>query len=133
MFALLTACSSAVKHPTVVITENRTYGEHTEHGEARVFTSPSPHSRLAGARAWLALAVALASSPADAYAAADRGVAELGPDYAGRGVKEETSLKERGAREYFEEQKFDAAAEWMLLVLRHRIAMYERKYKAEVE
>ena len=129
----LFACSSGVKHPTSVITETRTWNDHTERGEARVFATPSPHSRLAGARAWLAIALSLTASPADAYEAALRGANELGPDYAGRGVREETHLREWWAKEEFEDKKFDSAAELMIRVLRSRIKMYERKHKAEVE
>lgn len=130
---LLAACSSGVKHPTIVISEDRTYAERTEHGEARVFATPSPHARLAGARAWLLVAESLSGTPADAYEAAVRGAKELGPDYAGRGVREETHLKEWSAQEKFEKQDFASAAELMIRVLRNRIAMYENKYSSEVE
>jgi len=132
-FVVMLACSSGVKHPTIVISESRTYSERTERGEARVYTSPSPHTRLAGARAWLAIAEALSPSPADAYQAALRGAKELGPDYAEVGVREETHLKEWSAQEQFEKQQFAEAAGLMIRVLRSRISMYERKYRSEVE
>lgn len=130
---LLAACSSGVKHPTIVISEARTYAERTERGEARVFSAPSLHTRLAGARAWLSIAESLSGAPADAYEAALRGTKELGPDYATPGVREETHLKEWSAQEYFEKQEFASAAELMIRVLRSRISMYARKYESEVE
>jgi hypothetical protein len=130
---LLAACSSGVNHPTIVISEARTYAERTEHGNARVFSEPSPHVRLAGARAWLLVAEALSGTPAQAYEAAVRGAKELGPDYAARGTREETHLKEWSAQEKFDKQEFASAAELMIRVLRSRISMYEQKYSTEVE
>ena len=130
---LLGACSSGVKHPTIVISETRTYAERTEQGEARVFDARSPHARLAGARAWLSVAEALSAAPADAYEAAVRGAKELGPDYAARGVREETHLEEWSAHEQAEKHDYASAAELAIRVLRSRISMYEQKYKSELE
>lgn len=130
---LLAACSSGGKRPTIVIHEVRTYAGHTEHGEARVVDTRSPHARLAGARAWLSVAEALAGTPAEAYEAAVRGAKELGPDYAARGVREETHLEEWSAHEHFENQQFAPAAKLMIRVLRSRISMYAQNYKSEVE
>src|SRR5690349_3379394 len=70
--ALLAACSSSAKHPTIILSEARAYAGRTEHAEARVFDERSPHVRLAGARAWLLVAEALAATPAGAYEAAVR-------------------------------------------------------------
>jgi hypothetical protein len=131
--ALLAACSLSAKHPTIVLSEARTYAGRTEQGEAHVFDARSPHARLAGARAWLSVAEALSAAPADAYEAAVRGAKELGPDYAARGVREETHLKEWSAQEQAEKDDFASAAELMIRVLRSRISMYEQKYNSEVE
>jgi hypothetical protein len=129
----ITSCSGPAKHPTLVIAETRAYNEQTAHGEARVFMTPSPHTRLAAARAWLAIAEALSATPAGAYQAAVRGVQELGPDYAGRHVRDETTTKELFAKEDFEAGREAHAAEVMMRILGSRIKMYARKYASEVE
>ncbi|HSD91213.1 MAG TPA: hypothetical protein VLB44_27005 [Kofleriaceae bacterium] len=122
-----------MKRPTLVIVETRAYNEQTAKGEARVFQTPSPHARLAGARAWLTIAEALSTTPAGAYQAAGRGAAELGPDYAGKGVRDETHMKEMGAKDEFDAGREKVAADLMLRVLRSRIAMYQQRYATEVE
>ena len=130
---VVVSCSSPAKHPTLVIAETRTYNEQTARGEARVFQTPSPHARLAAARAWLTIAAALSATPAGAYQAAVRGTTELGPDYAGRGVRDETTTNEVFAKHDFETGKEADAAEVMVRILRSRIAMYARRYASEVE
>ena len=131
--AICLACSAPAKHPTLVIAETRTYNEQTANGEARVFKTPSPHARLAAARAWLTIAAALSATPAGAYQAAVRGTTELGPDYAGKGVRDETHVKEMGAKDEFDAGHENVAANLMVRVLRSRIAMYQQRYATEVE
>ena len=126
------ACSSSVRYPTLVIVETRTYNGQTARGEASVIAAGSPHTRLAAARAWLAIAEKLSSTSADAYQAAVRGASELGPDYAARGVREETHVKELAATYEFDAGNDQRAADLMLRVLRSRIAMYQHRYAAEV-
>jgi hypothetical protein len=116
-----------------VISESRSLNERTAVGQARVFSTPSVHSRLAGARAWLAIARALRATPAGAYQAALRGVTELGTDYAKPVVRDHTIEDEWFAKEDFEQQKDEDAAELMIEVLDHRIKMYRRRYETEVE
>lgn len=127
------ACSLAARRPTYVVRETRIYNRQVAWGEARVFTAQSSHSRLAGARAWLVIAMALASTPADAYQAAARGVSELGSNYAASGVYEETHVKKMTATYEHEMGHDPLAAELMVRVLRSRIAMYPQRYAAEVE
>lgn len=133
LLALASCSHPAPKHPTVTISESRSLNERTAVGQARVFATPSVHSRLAGARAWLAIAKALVPTPAGAYQAALRGVTELGPDYAALHVREHTLEDEWLAKELFEKQKDEDAAELMIDVLDHRIKLYRRRYEAEVE
>jgi hypothetical protein len=117
----------------IVITATRAYQGQSANGEARVFVSGSTHARLAAARAWLGLSDALSANPAVAYHAAVYGVSELGPDYAARGVREETHVKEMAAKDEFDAGHHQLAATIMHSVLRSRIAMYQRRYAAEVE
>jgi hypothetical protein len=133
VLAFTLACSSPAKHPTLVIAETRTYFGQTARGEARVFQTPSSHARLAGARAWLAIAEAVGSTAAGRYQAAVRGAIELGPDYAGKGVRDETHVKEMGAKYEFDAGHEESAADVMVRVLRSRIAMYRHRYTTEVE
>jgi hypothetical protein len=134
LFALfLLSCSAPVKHPTVVIVENRSFNEQSAQGEAKVFATPSPHTKLAAARAWRSVAVSLASTPAASYQAALRGSSELGPDYAKRGTKDDTTTKELEAEYEFKAGHDEVAAKLMVGVLESRIAMYVKKYATEVE
>ncbi|NVB78893.1 MAG: hypothetical protein HOV81_10895 [Kofleriaceae bacterium] len=121
------------RRPTVIISERREINERAAVGQARVFAAPSPHNRLAGARAWLAIAKALVEEPSGAYRAALRGVTELGTDYAKAVVRDHTIEDEWFAKQDFEQRKDEGAAELMIGVLDHRIKMYRRRYEAEVE
>lgn len=98
-----------------------------------MFATRSPHARLAAARAWLMISVALSSTPADAYQAAAGGVSELGTNYAASGVYEETHVKEMTAQYAHKTGRDQLAAEIMVRVLRSRIAMYQHRYATEVE
>jgi hypothetical protein len=62
-----------------------------------------------------------------------RPTTELGPDYAGRHVRDDSHLTELSAQEAFAEGRDDSAAGLMVRVLRSRIKMYVRKYASEVE
>jgi hypothetical protein len=127
------SCSAPVKQPTVVIVESRSFNDASARGEAKVFATPSPHTKLAAARAWLVVAEALMPTPDASYQAALRGTTELGPDYAGRHVRDDSNLTELSAQEAFAEGRDDSAAGLMVRVLRSRIKMYVRKYASEVE
>ncbi|NVB78894.1 MAG: hypothetical protein HOV81_10900 [Kofleriaceae bacterium] len=133
MLALASCSHPAPRHPTIMLSESRSLNERTAVGQARVFATPSVHSRLAGARAWLAIAKALAQTPAGAYQAALRGITELGPDYAALHVRDETIEKVWIAKDLFDEQKDQDAAELLTRLLGSRIKMYERRYATEVE
>ncbi|NVB78892.1 MAG: hypothetical protein HOV81_10890 [Kofleriaceae bacterium] len=133
VLASVLSCAAEPRHPTLIISERRELNERAAVGQARVFSTPSVHSRLAGARAWLAIAKALMAMPAGAYQAARRGIAELGDDYAGPRVRDDTGQRKRFAENRFELQHDEAAAENMTDVLLVRIKMYERRYRAEVE
>lgn len=133
ILVLCLACSLPTRRPALVVTATRNYCNRTARGEARVFAAGSVHTRLAAARAWLAMAVAFSPAPVCAYQAAIRGAHELGPDYAARGVREETRVKEMTAMDEHAAGRDQLAAHLMVSVLRSRIAMYERRYAAEVD
>jgi hypothetical protein len=119
----------------VMILVDRSLGDAHASGDARVLgitidaARASPHRRLAAARAWLAVSQ-LAN--VDAYAAAKRGIEELGRDYAPKYFIDDTSRAIHRAEDYLEHDRAGAAGE-LQSVLRERIYMYARKYADQVE
>jgi len=123
-----------------IVTARRVLGEQAATGQAllkQVDLGPaqhSPHIRLAGARAWFALARDLTkSSPHSAYEAAHHGASELGPDYAKPTVVDDTHTKQWLAEGEAEHGHHDRAAYTMTRVLQSRIRLYERRYALAVE
>lgn len=88
----------------------------------------TPHARLAGARAWLS--VSQLAPPDAAYLAAQRGIQELGDDYAQRGTHDDTG-------NYVKMAELDLgrdparAARTLRRALEDRIRLYTKRYSAE--
>lgn len=117
----------------------RTHGELSATGAVtfRAISAPDPaappHAGAGGARAWLALGEQLADgSPAEAVACAEKGLEELGADYADRTVRDDTSMKIALARSMAADQPADAAAT-LLRMLSERLEMYQELHEVEVD
>jgi hypothetical protein len=102
--------------------------------ESRPDAAQPPHLHLAGARAWLALgrsAVDARDWPR-AAAAADRGLAELGTDYAPPKVDDSTDLKVRAARELLDAGRSEDGTRLLLNMLEARAALYVQRHQKTV-
>jgi len=86
----------------------------------------SPHTRLAGARAWSALGAQCLSAgdAANAAAAARSGLQELGNDYRPPGVKDDTMMKIDAAEERIADGAIADGAAGLLRSLDTRIQLY---------
>jgi hypothetical protein len=88
------------------------------------------HTRLAAARAWLAVGQELQArgAAADAIAAARAGIDELGYGYAPPEAIDDTSLKIGAAEDLIDKGRVDNAATTLLRVVETRIALYLTRY-----
>jgi hypothetical protein len=129
------ACSHPAPPPSYPVSVSRSYNDVTQSGEmvAHTEAAKTTHARLAAARAWLAIANALAATPAGSYQAASQGIKELGEDYAKPGTMDETNVKRKLAEQKFSEGDDQLAAEIMTGILGSRIRMYVRRYQPDVE
>ena len=86
----------------------------------------SPHLKLAGSRAWLALSSqrAAAQDWSGAIACAQAGLDELGRSYATRGVYDDSDLKLGVAQDQLKRGDAQNAAGILLDILAARIALY---------
>ncbi len=86
----------------------------------------SPHLKLAGSRAWLALSSqrAAAQDWSGAVACAQAGLDELGRSYVSRGVYDDSDLKLGVAQDQLKRGDAQNAAGVLLDVLTARIALY---------
>jgi hypothetical protein len=96
--------------------------------------SDPPHASFAGSRAWLALGEKLldAGDAEGAITSARNGLEELGKDYAGPRVKDDTGLKLGLARDYINDGQMEDGARLLLGILRNRLAMYARLHREEI-
>jgi len=96
--------------------------------------SPPAHLRLAGARAWLALGQRFQSRSRwqEAIASARAGLAEIGSDYAGPDVDDETDLKLLAAEDRLAQGHASDAAAVMLRVLGDRLSLYASLHHQDV-
>ena len=94
----------------------------------------SPHTRLAGARAWSALGAQCQSAgdAANAAAAARAGLQELGNDYRPPGVKDDTLMKIDAAEERIADGAAADGATGLLRSLDTRIQLYVQKNAPDV-
>lgn len=94
----------------------------------------SPHTRLAGARAWASLGAQCQSAgdSVNAVAAARSGLEELGDDYRPPGVKDDTMLKIDAASERIADGAVADGAAVLLRMLDTRIQLYTQKHASEV-
>lgn len=90
----------------------------------------SPHLKLAGSRAWLALGSqrAAAQDWSAAVACAQAGLDELGRSYATRGVYDDSDLKLGVAQDQLKRGDAQNAAGVLLDILAARIALYVKRY-----
>jgi hypothetical protein len=95
---------------------------------------PAPHHALASAEAWLALARDSSESGAftDAITAARGGIADLGPDYKVRKIKDDTELYIGDAEDQIRKGSRDIAAKELITALDTRVALYFQRYAASV-
>jgi len=123
-----------------VIEVRREWEGHAALGRAvvRAASAPAPaqdpHVKLAGARAWLRLGQEhLAAGQAQAaVACAERGLEELGGDYAPLTAVDDTVLKLAAAEEELRAGRADNAASTMLRMLDARTRLYLEKHRATV-
>jgi hypothetical protein len=94
----------------------------------------SPHTRLAGARAWSALGAQCLSAgdAANAAAAGRAGLQELGDDYRPEGVKDDTFMKIDAAEERITDGAVADGAAGLLRSLDTRIQLYVQKNAPDV-
>jgi hypothetical protein len=94
----------------------------------------SPHTRLAGARAWSALGAQCLSAgdAASAAAAARAGLQEIGDDYRPDGVKDDTLMKIDAAEERITDGAVADGAAGLLRSLDTRIPLYVQKNAPDV-
>ncbi len=118
---------------TVVVTVRRAFGGRAATGDATLLATTwdaalaSPHQRLAAARAWLAVGVAL-DAP-NGYAALRRGLDELGDAYDEHRGFDDTSTLIRMAAD---EQDPARARATLQKALESRIARYVHRYRDAV-
>lgn len=95
---------------------------------------PSPHLKLAGTRAWLALGEQRLNAEdwAGAVACAQAGLDELGSQYAGRGALDHTSMKLSIAKDDIRMGRLDNAADIMLNQLAIRTRYYVQLHTADI-
>lgn len=93
-----------------------------------------PHARLAGARAWLALAESFEGRTrwADAAASARSGLDELGHEYAGPGVEDDTPLNVLSAEEMLAEGRTADGASGLLEILHERLGLYAELHEGSL-
>jgi len=94
---------------------------------------PPPHAALAAGRAWHSVASELLrrGQAEDAAQAVERGLDELGGDYAPPGTKDDTGMKGDAARGRLRESPGPAAAS-LLRVLDSRLALYADRWAGEL-
>lgn len=118
----------------VIVLVRRELGDVVGLGDAQLVSptveaaQQTPHVRLAGARAWLS--ISQVAPPEAAYVAAQRGIQELGEDYARRGAHDDTGNYVKMA-EFNLGRDPAQAARTLRRALEDRIQLYLKRYSAE--
>jgi len=137
---MLTSSVEGKGPDTWIIRASRGYNKESAIGQvlikaqARPNPSSSPYIMYAGARAWLELGNQLLAGgeATGATHCAQSGVAELGDDYAGDDVIDDTGLKIHAAEELIEEGRSIDGARLFLKMLQIRTDLYKKLHKNEV-
>ncbi|MBW1880820.1 MAG: hypothetical protein JRI25_08695 [Deltaproteobacteria bacterium] len=116
------------------IQETRTHDGTSHTGMVRATVDEVEVRRLAGARAWQALAKAFLEKEdwEAALACAQQGVDELGRDYAPPSVRDDTRMKMRAVDERLEAGRPDHAALTLTGILEARVAMMGEKLSGKL-
>lgn len=98
-------------------------------------TNTAPHSALASAEAWLAVAgnALNAGASNDAVNAVRCGIAELGDNYRPKGIKDDTGIHLLDAYSTIAGGRTTDGAKELVAILRTRIALYFKRYEGEVQ
>ena len=132
--------ASAQPADVLRIQVERSHNGHTAQGSVLLHRSAapdagqSPHTKLAGTRAWLALGeqrLAAGDAPA-AVACAQAGIQELGKRYAAHTVVDDTGMKIRAAEEQLQKGRTQDAAAVMLRMLGTRTKLYAKLHAGAI-